>query len=83
MAVMAPKHQTALEELQRGIQRYVNATEWDGEWFLDQYVADILNGFRGLLNGPTGMLDCGELDGWACDMIRKVHHDADTGDRMT
>lgn len=65
-----------------GISRYINNTHWDGEWFLDQYVADLLNGFRGLLNGPIGRLDAGTLDSWACEMLERVHHNPDTGERI-
>lgn len=30
----------------------------------------ILKGVRGLLNGETGQLDCGTVDGMICDMLR-------------
>lgn len=68
--------------LRNAIEEYVEATDWDGEWFLDQYVASLLEGFRGLLNGDIGSLDAGKLDSWACDMLKQVHYDADTGERI-
>ena len=39
---------------------YVLGPEW----------ANMVQGCRGLLNGETGQLDCGTLDGLLCDMLR-------------
>lgn len=68
--------------LYEAINLYLEATDWDGEWFLDQYVASLLEGFRGLLNGPIGRLDAGTLDGWVCDAMYEVHFNPDTSERI-
>ena len=40
--------------------------------FLSQGLAQILHGFRTLLNGDTGRLNCCELDSFACENLERL-----------
>lgn len=51
-----------------------------GEWrdyVLGTEVGGLLDAFVGLLNGPTGRLDCGTLDTWAREMAARIGYDMD------
>ena len=43
-------------------ERYATVISEDG--VLGDYWLKILHGVRGMLNGETGRLDCGTVDGW-------------------
>jgi hypothetical protein len=66
-----------------GITVYLDQdVDWTNESFLDQYVAGLIEGFRGLLDGDTGSrLDSGTLDAWALKMAARIGWDMDTDER--
>ena len=41
------------------------------DYVLGEYWLDMLRGLRGMLNGETGSLDCGGMDGLLCDLARE------------
>lgn len=46
------------------------------DYVLGPAFIDIVRGFRTLLNGECGRLDCGTLDGFACEILKENGEDA-------
>lgn len=40
------------------------------DYVLGPELAELAQGLRGLLNGQTGRLDCGTIDGYLCELIK-------------
>lgn len=68
-------HVRAMRELLTGLADYADAHALRfGDTIGKDYVlgaawADAMRAVRVLLNGETGTLDCGTLDGWICDAL--------------
>jgi hypothetical protein len=72
-----PGPERAIVDLAKAIDAYT-ALGVLPDGVLSQYAAQLLQGFVGLLNGPTGdRLDCARLDSWARDAAERIGWDLD------
>jgi len=70
-------HVCALVQLYRGLHEYAAAHQRvygsaiGDDYVLSEGFAEVCSGFLTLLNGETGLLDCGTLDGGIRELCRK------------
>lgn len=74
----------ALVKLAEGIAAYLEVSEFDQgnpwrDYVLGEGFADIVKGFKTLLDGPTGRLDSGTLSAFASATLERAGFDPDTG----
>jgi hypothetical protein len=73
--------EAAIIEMARGIDSYISV--WYGvsgrDYVLGESLAQMIEGWRGLLNGDLGRLDAGTLDAWACRAASRIGWDLDSG----
>lgn len=69
-------HEAAIRDMARSVEFYVVASEREygsaEDGFLTPYLADILKGLRGLLNGDVGRLDAGSVDSFIMHMADRI-----------